>query len=94
MVLQQTGAGMAIPTLIAWAQNRLPVAYRGRGMGLWTATFFFGQFASPLILSVVRSGLGTMQAAFLAAGIAGLVGGLVVLVVMRSGERTPVAAAA
>lgn len=92
MVLQQTGAGMAVPTLIAWAQKSLPQAYRGRGMGLWTATFFFGQFASPLILSVVRSGLGTMQAAFLAAGIVSIVGGLLVVLVMRRAEPAPVAA--
>ena len=63
MALQQTGAGMAILTLIAWAQSRLPFAHRGRGMGVWTATFFFGQFSSPLLVSVLREELGSMQAA-------------------------------
>ena len=68
MVIQQTGAGMAVPTLIAWAQSKLPVAHRGRGMGVWTAAFFFGQFSSPLLVSLLRGGLGTMQGAFLALG--------------------------
>lgn len=82
MALQQTGAGMAIPTLIAWAQSQLPFAHRGRGMGIWTATFFFGQFSSPLLVSVLRGAVGTMQGAFLVAGIVSAVGAAVLLVVL------------
>lgn len=92
MVLQQTGAGMAVPTLIAWAQRQLPYAHRGRGMGVWTATFFFGQFASPLILSPIRASLGSMQAAFLTAGVIAMVGGVVLLLIMRNRAPAPVAA--
>jgi MFS family permease len=83
MVLQQTGAGMAVPVLISWAQNALPYQHRGRGMGLWTATFFFGQFASPLILSAIKGPTGSMQGAFLVAGIAAVIGGVAVALVMR-----------
>lgn len=83
MVLQQTGAGMAVPVLIAWAQSKLPYQHRGRGMGLWTATFFFGQFASPLILSTIKGSAGSMQGAFLVAGIAAVVGSAVVALVMQ-----------
>ena len=82
MALQQTGAGMAIPTLIAWAQSQLPFQHRGRGMGIWTATFFFGQFSSPLLVSVLRGSLGTMQAAFLVAGIISAVGAVLLLIVL------------
>jgi MFS family permease len=89
MVVQQTGAGMAIPTLIAWAQRRLPISHRGRGMGVWTATFFFGQFASPLILSVIKGQLGTMQGAFVAAGLAGVVGAVVAYIVLRTPAKEP-----
>lgn len=74
MAVQQTGAGMAIPSLIAWAQSRLPFAHRGRGMGVWTACFFFGQFASPLLVNLVAQVAGTMQGAFLAAGVIGVAG--------------------
>lgn len=77
MAVQQTGAGMAILTLIAWAQSRLPYAHRGRGMGVWTATFFFGQFTSPLIVSALRGELGSMQAAFLTMGLASIAGAVV-----------------
>lgn len=91
MALQQTGAGMAIPTLIAWAQSHLPFQHRGRGMGIWTATFFFGQFSSPLLVGLLRGALGTMQGAFLVAGIVSAVGALVLLAVL-SGRSKPRAA--
>lgn len=84
MVLQQTGAGMAVPVLIAWAQNRLPYQHRGRGMGVWTATFFFGQFASPLILSAIKGQAGSMQGAFLVAGLAGVIGGVLVALLLKN----------
>ncbi len=53
--LDQIGAGMLLPTLLTWAVSRLPYAVRGRGTGLWTATFSLGQFvcnnaAIPLIM--------------------------------------------
>ncbi|MCB2065026.1 MAG: MFS transporter [Erythrobacter sp.] len=84
MVLQQTGAGMAVPVLVAWAQNTLPAAHRGRGMGVWTATFFFGQFASPWVLSAIRSESGTNQGAFLVVGVAAVIGGVLIALFMRS----------
>jgi len=83
MVLQQTGAGMAIPVLIAWAQNQLPQEHRGRGMGMWTATFFFGQFASPLVLGAIRGPEGTTQSVFFMAGVAAMVGGVLVALLLR-----------
>lgn len=82
MAVQQTGAGMGVVTLIYWAQGQLPYAHRGRGMGVWTACFFFGQFVSPLIVSIVRAQTGTMQGAFLAAGIVGIGGALAALFIV------------
>ncbi|WP_242151821.1 MFS transporter [Sphingomonas sp. BAUL-RG-20F-R05-02] len=80
LAVQQTGAGMAIPTLLAWAQSKLPFEHRGRGMGVWTACFFFGQFLSPLLVSLIRTATVTMQGAFLCAGIIGGIGALVAIV--------------
>jgi MFS family permease len=79
LAVQQTGAGMAIPTLLAWAQSKLPFEHRGRGMGVWTACFFFGQFLSPLLVSLIRTATITMQGAFLCAGIVGGIGALVAI---------------
>ncbi len=43
--LNQVGAGMLLPTLLTWAVSQLPFELRGRGTGIWTATFALGQFA-------------------------------------------------
>lgn len=73
LIVQQTGAGMAVPALIAWAQSKFAFEHRGRGMGVWTSAFFLGQAISPLIVGTVAVRAGTMQGAFLAMGLAGLV---------------------
>jgi MFS family permease len=95
LVVQQTGAGMAVPTLIAWAQTKLPFEHRGRGMGVWTACFFFGQFSSPFLVSMFRTQAGTMQAAFLIMGAAGVVGAVTAFLIAsaRRGGGTPAIAA-
>lgn len=77
VVFQQTGVGMMIPTLITWAQRDLPAAHRGRGMGVWTACFFLGQFLSPPIVTLVQSMTGSMQSTFAAAGIVAFAGMLI-----------------
>ncbi|WP_294075861.1 MFS transporter [Sphingomonas sp.] len=74
MTIQQTGAGMAIPVLIAWASKLLPFDHRGKGMGVWTACFFFGQFSSPLLVGLIRGMVGSMQGAFVVAGIIAVAG--------------------
>ncbi|MEL0252153.1 MAG: MFS transporter, partial [Novosphingobium sp.] len=92
MALQQTGAGMAVPTLIAWAQGYLPFEHRGRGMGVWTSTFFLGQFVSPLLVSVARTSSGTMQGAFLIAGMLGIVIAVVTWFIVAPRQPQAVAA--
>ncbi|HZU65117.1 MAG TPA: MFS transporter [Novosphingobium sp.] len=89
MAVQQTGAGMAVPALIAWAQSHLPFEHRGRGMGVWTACFFFGQFSSPLLVSLVRHFAGTMQGAFLVAGLFGLACAGLVLFLVKGRDAAP-----
>lgn len=86
MAVQQTGAGMAVPTLIAWAQSHLPFEHRGRGMGVWTACFFFGQFVSPLLVSVLRIAAGSMHGAFLGAGAVGLAFAILIPIAVRGGS--------
>ncbi len=42
--LDQIKSGMLLPTLLTWAVSNLPFELRGRGAGIWTATFALGQF--------------------------------------------------
>ena len=83
LVLQQTGAGMAVPALIAWAQSKFSFAHRGRGMGVWTCAFFLGQAISPNIVHAVSGQTGTMQGAFLVMGLIALGAAAVALVLSR-----------
>lgn len=80
LCIQQTGAGMAVPTLIAWAQTKLPFEHRGRGMGVWTAAFFFGQFSSPWFVSRIEDLYESTQAAFTLLGALGIAVGLIAFI--------------
>lgn len=79
VMIQQTGAGMMILALVAWAQRELPVQHRGRGMGVWTGCFFLGQFLSPPVVTLVQRAIGSMQGTFVTAGIMALAGMLIAL---------------
>lgn len=72
LIVQQTAAGMTVPTLIAWTQSKFGYEHRGRAMGLWTGAFFLGQSQSPRLVHVIDAGMGSMQGAFLVAGCVGL----------------------
>ena len=74
LVIQQTAAGMAVPTLISWAQTKFDFKHRGRGMGFWTGAFFFGQFTSPWIVHRLDLSTGSVKGAFVTLGIVALAG--------------------
>jgi sugar phosphate permease len=77
LIVQQTAAGMTVPTLISWVQSKFGFEHRGRAMGIWTAAFFLAQSQSPRLVHALDASLGSMQWAFLCAGIAGLAGAVV-----------------
>jgi len=79
LIVQQTAAGMAVPTLIAWTQSKFGFAHRGRGMGVWTGAFFLGQSQSPRLVHAIDAAMGSMQGAFALAGVVGAMAGVVVL---------------
>lgn len=76
LVIQQTAAGMAVPSLISWTQSRFGFAHRGRAMGVWTGFFFLGQSQSPRLVHALDANLGSMQSAFLVAGVTALAAAL------------------
>ena len=54
--LGQFGGGYVLPTLIAWALSKYDFEHRGRGMGVWAACFFLGQFLSPPVMTLIAHG--------------------------------------
>lgn len=84
--LGQFGSGFLFPTLIAWALSCYAFEHRGRGMGLWAACFFLGQFLSPPVMTLIAHGrLSFLQSV-------GVLGGLCLLaaaVLLAAGGRAP-----
>ncbi|MFH8497098.1 MFS transporter [Streptomyces coeruleorubidus] len=72
-VLNCLGTGLLLPSLLTIAMSRLDFADRGRGTGLWTASFFIGQFICPLVLIAAASALGALAAAVGLLGLAAAV---------------------
>ncbi|MFF7777113.1 MFS transporter [Streptomyces tanashiensis] len=69
-VVNCIGTGMLLPSLVTRAMDRLEFADRGRGMGLWTAAFFFGEFLCPLVLLAGKAAAGTLATAVAILGVA------------------------
>jgi MFS family permease len=58
-VINCFGAGVMLPSLLTLAMSKLEYADRGRGTGLWTGTFFIGQFICPLVVLALASAAGS-----------------------------------
>ncbi|MFB8040855.1 MFS transporter [Streptomyces hydrogenans] len=69
-VINCVGTGMLLPSLVTRAMARLDFAERGRGMGLWTAAFFLGEFLCPLALLAGKEAAGSLAAAVVVLGAA------------------------
>jgi len=89
-VLNCLGTGVLLPSLLTSAMSRLEYADRGRGTGLWTAAFFFGEFICPLVLLAAESAIGSLAAAV---GLLGLASALVAGGLLLFGRRRAESAA-
>ncbi len=79
--INQIGAGLLLPTLLVWSMSILSFDVRGRGTGFWQSAFAFGQFLSPLVVTVAgkQTGGGLLGAfgVLSVAALGGVVGALV-----------------
>lgn len=57
------GVGLMIPTLATWALQGLPLELRGRGSGGFMASFYLGEFMSPIVVYALGAALGSSLAA-------------------------------
>ncbi|MDX3520486.1 MFS transporter [Streptomyces scabiei] len=58
-VINCLGGGIMLPSLLTLAMSKLEFADRGRGIGLWTGSFFLGQFLCPLVVLALTSVVGS-----------------------------------
>lgn len=75
-VLASLGAGLMLPTLLTWAMRVLPPVFRGRGTGIWTGTFFLGQFVAPIVSVGLESAFGGLEKVLAIYGVLALLGGM------------------
>ncbi|HEY2403378.1 MAG TPA: MFS transporter [Steroidobacteraceae bacterium] len=84
VIIHQFGGGIMLPTAMNYALSRLPAESQGRGTGVWWSAYFIAQFITPLSVTAVATGLGTLAAALLAFAVACFVFCLPVLAVTRA----------
>ncbi|GGB38126.1 MFS transporter [Sphingomonas metalli] len=85
-VLACIGGGILLPTLLTAVLRVLPAFARGRGTGLWTGTFFLGQFVAPVLAAGLAQATGGLRPALAILGWCALAGAAV-LALRR--ERRP-----
>jgi MFS family permease len=95
VLINGLGIGLMMPTLLTWIMSQVDFQQRGRAAGGFTAMFFAGEFASPLVVLAATGGvIGALPAAL------GVVAGVQLLVALAclrlrgSGAAFPTAVAA
>ncbi|WP_120077842.1 MFS transporter [Aurantiacibacter odishensis] len=81
------GSGLMLPNMLAWAMRSLPAAMRGRGMGLWTGSFFLAQFLAPLVLAAFSGLAGSLSQALMIYAFAAGIGAVLAMFSARSKPR-------
>jgi len=87
--IQQFGAGMLVPVLVAWTHRFLTFEHRNRGTGMWAASFFLGQFTCPLVVGLIHGVQPDQQLAIAVLGGFGLAAALIGLALSRKGSALP-----
>ena len=88
VLVASAGTGLLLPTLLAWAVGRIPFESRGRSTGIWTASFFLGQFVTPIVIGAIQEGAGIPVA--MAVGIVGIVCAVVAVVLAVTVKAGPI----
>jgi MFS family permease len=66
--VNEIGCGLVLPTLLVWATHGLAFEIRGRGTGMWQATFAIGQFLSGMIITFLSMRLNGLLPTLVAMG--------------------------
>ncbi|EFQ64207.1 major facilitator family transporter [Pseudomonas fluorescens WH6] len=77
VLINGLGIGLMMPTLLTWIMSQVDFQQRGRAAGCFTAMFFAGEFASPLVVLAITGGvIGALPAAL------GIVAGVQLMVAL------------
>jgi len=56
VTINGVGVGLMMPTLLTWIMSQVDFSQRGYAAGGFTAAFFAGEFASPLVVLAITEG--------------------------------------
>jgi MFS family permease len=70
VIVHQFGGGIMLPTAMNYALNGLSRESQGRGTGIWWSAYFIAQFLTPLAVTLMTKGLGTLTLALLGFAVA------------------------
>jgi MFS family permease len=88
--INEIGCGLVLPTLLVWATRGLAYRIRGRGNGLWQATFAIGQFLSGMTVTFLAARLHGLLPTLVAMGAVALaVAGIAALAALLTRNKTP-----
>lgn len=85
--INQLGAGLLLPTLLVWSMSILSFENRGRGTGFWQSAFAFGQFLSPVVVTVVGKANGGIMGAFSFLSFAAMGGVIIAIFAVRNAAK-------
>lgn len=91
--IAQYGCGIVLPTTLTWAIRRLPLAVRGRGIGMWQGVFSAGQFLSPISVTAIAGAAGGVVTAFGILGVLDVAAALLALALLLTAARSSKAVA-
>ncbi|MFG6402447.1 MFS transporter [Microbacterium sp. P04] len=86
-IIASFGSGLLLPSLLTWVIAATRFEERGRVTGWWTASFYLGQFVTPIIIGALVAAVGTLNVAVGIVGIAAAVMAGVTALVLRTGSR-------
>lgn len=89
ILLVYIGSGILLANLLAWTMHSLPPEVRGRGMGMWTGSFFLGQFVAPLLAAAVTARTGSLATTLLVYAVASALAALIAIGYARSRTAVP-----
>ena len=89
--IQQLGAGIVLTGLVNQCYERFPIQIRALSAGVWMSAFFFGQFASPLVVAAISGGVGGLRPAIAVLGAPPLIFALLALVKRAPAPAIPAA---
>ncbi|KRB93564.1 MFS transporter [Noviherbaspirillum sp. Root189] len=69
IALNGLACGLTLPALVNWCVSYLPPQFRGRGIGGFQCSFFFGQFISPLVVFAATALAGDLNRAIVSIGV-------------------------